>query len=151
MILLLFLLYSLVWCIFLSQGFPRAAAPVGVFSRGTTRLSGSLSCGRPPHPFPPAPRGLPPHGRWVGVLPRSKRLLISWLQSPSVVILEPRKIKSDTVSTVSPSISHEVMGPSSGGLRPLVELCVEPAGLCGRCTGVAVPLRVDNLARPEVH
>ena len=42
---------------------------------------------------------------------RSKHLLISWLQSPSVVILEPKKIKSDTVSTVSPSISHEVMGP----------------------------------------
>ena len=39
-------------------------------------------------------------------LPRSKRLLISWLQSPSAVILEPPKIKSDTVSTVSPSISH---------------------------------------------
>ena len=46
----------------------------------------------------------------ITFLPRSKRLLISWLQSPSVVILEPRKIKSDTVSTVSPSISHEVMG-----------------------------------------
>ena len=44
-------------------------------------------------------------------LPRNKRLLISWLQSPSAVILEPQKIKSDTVSTVSPSISHEVMGP----------------------------------------
>ena len=42
----------------------------------------------------------------IAFLPRSKRLLISWLQSPSVVILEPRKIKSDTVSTVSPSISH---------------------------------------------
>ena len=42
-------------------------------------------------------------------LPRSKRLLISWLQSPSAVILEPPKITSDTVSTVSPSISHEVM------------------------------------------
>ena len=41
---------------------------------------------------------------------RSKCLLISWLQSPSAVILEPQKIKSDTVSTVSPSISHEVMG-----------------------------------------
>ena len=39
--------------------------------------------------------------------------LISWLQSPSAVILEPRKIKSDTVSTVSPSISHEVMGPDA--------------------------------------
>ena len=44
-------------------------------------------------------------------LPRIKRLLISWLQSPSAVILEPPKIKSDTVSTVSPSICHEVMGP----------------------------------------
>ena len=43
-------------------------------------------------------------------LPRSKRLFISWLKSPSAVILEPPKIKSDTVSTVSPSISHEVMG-----------------------------------------
>ena len=43
-------------------------------------------------------------------LPRSKRLLISWLQSPSAVILEPRKIKSAIVSTVSPSICHEVMG-----------------------------------------
>ena len=46
-------------------------------------------------------------------LPRSKRLLISSLQSPSEVILEPQKIKSDTVSTVSPSISHEVMGPDA--------------------------------------
>ena len=44
-------------------------------------------------------------------LPRSKHLLISWLQSPSAVILEPRKIKSAAVSTVSPSICHEVMGP----------------------------------------
>ena len=43
-------------------------------------------------------------------LPRSKRLLISWLQSPSAVILEPRKMKSATVSIVSPSICHEVMG-----------------------------------------
>ena len=48
----------------------------------------------------------------ITFLPRSKRLLISWLQSPSAVILEPPKIKSDTVSTVSPSISHEVMGPT---------------------------------------
>ena len=43
----------------------------------------------------------------ITFLPRSKCLLISWLQSPSAVILEPKKIKSDTVSTVSPSISHE--------------------------------------------
>ena len=49
----------------------------------------------------------------ITFLPRSKRLLISWLQSPSAVILEPLKIKSDTVSTVSPSISHEVMGPDA--------------------------------------
>ena len=46
-------------------------------------------------------------------LPRSKLLFISWLQSPSAVILEPPKIKSDIVSTVSPSISHEVMGPDT--------------------------------------
>ena len=49
----------------------------------------------------------------ITFLPRSKRLLISWLQSPSAVILEPKKIKSDTVSTVSPSICHEVMGPDA--------------------------------------
>ena len=49
----------------------------------------------------------------ITFLPRSKRLLISWLQSPSAVILEPRKIKSATVSPVSPSISHEVMGPDA--------------------------------------
>ena len=47
----------------------------------------------------------------ITFLPKSKRLLISWLQPPSAVILEPKKIKSDIVSTVSPSISHEVMGP----------------------------------------
>ena len=46
----------------------------------------------------------------ITFLPRSKRLLISWLPSSSAVILEPPKIKSATVSTVSPSISHEVMG-----------------------------------------
>src|SRR5574337_1217644 len=49
----------------------------------------------------------------ITFLPRSKCLLISRLRSPSVVILESRKIKSDTVSTVSPSISHEVMGPDA--------------------------------------
>ena len=46
----------------------------------------------------------------ITFLPSSERFLISWLQSPSAVILEPRKIKSDTVS---PSISHEVMGPDA--------------------------------------
>ena len=49
----------------------------------------------------------------ITILPRSKRLLISWLQSPSAVILEPPKIKSDSLSTVSPSIPHEVMGPDA--------------------------------------
>ena len=49
----------------------------------------------------------------IAFLPRSKRLLISWLQSASTVILEPRNIKSDTVSTVSPSLCHEVMGPDA--------------------------------------
>ena len=49
----------------------------------------------------------------ISFLPQSKNLLISWPQSPSAVILEPPKIKSDTVSTVSPSICHEVMGPDA--------------------------------------
>ena len=49
----------------------------------------------------------------ITFLPRSKHLLISWLQSPSAVILEPPKIKSVTISTVSPSICHEVMGPDA--------------------------------------
>ena len=49
----------------------------------------------------------------ISFLPRSNRLLISWLQSPTAVIVEPKKIKSDTASTVSPSISHEVMGPDT--------------------------------------
>ena len=49
----------------------------------------------------------------IAFLPRSKHLLISWLQSPSAVILEPPKIKSVTVPTVSPSICHEVMGPDA--------------------------------------
>ena len=49
----------------------------------------------------------------IAFLPRSNCLLISWLQSPSAVILEPPKIKSATVSTVSPSIYYEVMGPDA--------------------------------------
>ena len=47
----------------------------------------------------------------IAFLPRSKHLLVSWLKSPSTVILKPKKIKSVTVSTVSPSTCHEVMGP----------------------------------------
>ena len=49
----------------------------------------------------------------ITFLPRSKCLLISWLHSPFAVILEPPKITSDTVSTVSPSISQEMMGPDA--------------------------------------
>ena len=49
----------------------------------------------------------------IAFLPRSKRLFISWLQSPSAVILGPKKIKSVTVSIFSPSICHEVMGPDA--------------------------------------
>ena len=49
----------------------------------------------------------------ITFLPRSKCLLISWLQSPSAVILEPKKIKFDTVSTVSQYTCHEVMGPDA--------------------------------------
>ena len=52
-------------------------------------------------------------GLVIAFLPRSKRLLISWLQSPPAVILEPPKIKSVTVFIVSPSICHEVMGPDA--------------------------------------
>ena len=49
----------------------------------------------------------------ITFLPRSKSLLISWLLSPSTVILEPKKIKSVTVSIVSPSICHDTMGPDA--------------------------------------
>ena len=49
----------------------------------------------------------------IAFLPRSKHLLISWLQSPSTVILEPEKIKSVIAYNVSPSICHEVMGPDA--------------------------------------
>ena len=49
----------------------------------------------------------------IRFLPRSKHLLISWLQPPSAVILEAQKIKSATVPTVSPSICHEAMGPDA--------------------------------------
>ena len=59
----------------------------------------------------------------ITFLLRSKRLLISWLQSPSAVILEPKKVKSDTVSTVSPSISHEVMGPDAYKHRIVISPC----------------------------
>ena len=72
----------------------------------------------------------------ITFLPRSKHLLISWLQSPSAVILEPPKINSDTVSTVSPSISHEVMGPDARilvfGMLSLSQLFHSPLSLLSR-------------------
>ena len=49
----------------------------------------------------------------IAFLPRSKPILISWLQSQPAVILEPKKMKFVTVSTVSPSVCHEVMGPDA--------------------------------------
>ena len=49
----------------------------------------------------------------ISFLPRNKSLFISWLPSPYAAILEPPKIKSDTVSTVSPSICHEMLGPDA--------------------------------------
>ena len=58
----------------------------------------------------------------ITFLPRNKRLLISWLQSPSAVILESRKIKSATVSTASPSLCHEVMGNTWGNSGNSVRL-----------------------------
>ena len=59
-------------------------------------------------------------------LPRSKHLLISWLQSPSAVILEPKKIKFNTVSTVSLSISQEVMGPDDAMIFVFSMLSFKP-------------------------
>ena len=60
----------------------------------------------------------------ITFLPRSKCLLISWQHSPSAVILEPPKIKSATVSTVSPPICHEVMGKGSRG-RSIYKISVK--------------------------
>ena len=80
----------------------------------------------------------------IAFLPRSKHLLISWLQSPSAVILEPKKIKSLTVSIVSPSICHEVMGLDAMILVfecwGLIQLFHSPLSLSSR--GSSVLLRV---------
>ena len=59
-------------------------------------------------------------GLVIAFLPRNKCLLISWLQSPSAVILEPKEIKSVTVSIVSPSICHEAMEPQLEGANKMV-------------------------------
>ena len=84
----------------------------------------------------------------IAFLPRSKCLLISWLQSPSAVILEPNKIKSVTVSIISPSICYEVMGLDAmifvflmlshrwieSLLRTLPAMCPIPSSHCPRNT-----------------
>ena len=77
----------------------------------------------------------------ITFLPRSKRLLISWLQSPSAVILEPLKIKSATVSTVSPSICHEVMGPDYLSQKPRGLSCSPIPFPCLCPHPTALPLR----------
>ena len=85
-------------------------------------------------------------------LPRSNHLLISWLQSPSAVILEPPKIKSDTVSTVSPSTSHEVMRPDAMifvfWMLSLSQLFHSPLLLSSR--GSAVPLHFWRSAKAQI-
>ena len=67
--------------------------------------------------------------------PRSNRLLVSWLQSPSAVILEPKKIKSVTVSIVSPYICHEVMEPDAMILVFLNVKFLWCEGFCGKSLG----------------
>ena len=86
-------------------------------------------------------------GLVITFLPRSKHLLISWLQSPSAVILEPPKIKSATVSTDSPSIYHEVMGPDVMifvfwmlSVKPTFSLFHSPLSLSSRGSLIHVPL-----------
>ena len=79
----------------------------------------------------------------IAFLSRSKRLLILWLQSPSAVILEPKKIKSVTVSTFPPFICHEMMGPDAMSLYLQVIICVyfnlRQRGLCFRdCASISV-------------
>ena len=71
---------------------------------------------------------------------RKKQLELDWHQAEThaCFIFRGKEVADDGPSYVT-GIPPQV---GSGGLRPLVELCVEPAGLCGRCTGVAVPLRV---------
>ena len=68
----------------------------------------------------------------IAFLPRSKSILISWLQSPSTVILDPKKIKSVTVATVSPSICHEVMRFCEGPALLQARLCAAHFGAQGR-------------------
>ena len=78
----------------------------------------------------------------ITFLPRSKHLLVSWLHSPSAVILEPYKIKSATVSTVSPSICHEVMGLAA--MIPLQGLPRQIASL--KCRKLSSQVRALDFA-----
>ena len=92
----------------------------------------------------------------ITFLPRSKRLLISWLQSPSAVILEPPKIKSLTVSIVCPSICHEVMGPepsrSMGGPGSPSGPRARPGACCSGVGGVrgGGPMSIESVM-PSNH
>ena len=70
----------------------------------------------------------------IAFFSRSKHLLISWLQSPSAVILEPKKIKSVTVSIVSPSICYEVMGPDAMTLLFWMLSCKPASSPLSRCS-----------------
>ena len=84
----------------------------------------------------------------ITFLPRGKCLLISWLQSPSAVILEPKKLKSGTVSTVSPSVCHEVMGPDAM-IFVFQMLSHSPLSLSPR--GFLVPLHFLPLGWHHLH
>ena len=79
----------------------------------------------------------------IAFLPRSKRLLISWLQSPSAVILEPKKRKSLTVSIVFPSVCHEVMGPEvpSEYMKWVIPYLLNGVLLPGLWTGIKDPVQ----------
>ena len=91
---------------------------------------------------------------FIAFLPRSKHLLISWLQSPSAVILKPKKIKSLTISIVSPSICHEVMGLDAMififcNVELLTQLFQSPLSLSSR--GSSVSLRFLPLGWCHLH
>ena len=91
---------------------------------------------------------------FIAFLPRSKHLLISWLQSPSAVILKPKKIKSLTISVVSPSICHEVMGLDAVififcNVELLTQLFQSPLSLSSR--GSSVSLRFLPLGWCHLH
>ena len=87
----------------------------------------------------------------ITVLPRSKHLLISWLQSPSAVILEPRKIKSVTVSIVSPSICHEMMGCHDLSFLNVVLSQLFNSLLSSSSKGSEVPLHFLPLGWYHLH